>query len=420
MDSTRSPSNDDDCPPPYTQDPSEPSTVSGSRSAAPVPADELPPLHVRTPTGPVPLAYVRDAERVWLVAQVGSSRWAVEILRAGQVTLDFPKGSREGTCRLLADPDGRAAVLRRFSEKYGSSQIDRWFHPPGRVVEISLTAVGELAYSTPSAYFAWLEAEFDSIAADYDRHILGNRINRLLRDRSLVFLRQSFQGRRRLLEIGCGSGTETVELLADGHEILAADISAKMLETVRAKARVRGLSERLTVVKVRAGQIRTLVASEGTGNFEGVYSTYGALNCEPDLAPLPPALRELLAANGRFVAGVFNRWCGFETVVYSLLLRHRRAWGRHANPVAAEASRFCVDAFAYSVPEFTRAFSAQFRTVRTEGVPVLLPPSDLARYVEMFAPGLPRLARWDAAVGRHFPFSWLGDHFLIEMAPRVT
>jgi SAM-dependent methyltransferase len=374
-------------------------------------------LHVRTSTGPVPLAYIRDSSHVWLIAQYGAARWAVEILRAGRAELDLPEGLRWGSTRLEGDPAGRADVLDRFKARYGPEQFARWFHPPGRVVEVTLSGP-EGAPSPPEhSYFDWLEAEFDSIAAEYDHHILGNRINRLLRDRSLSFMRHTFPPSGRLLEVGCGSGTETLELLADGHEILAVDISGRMLETVRSKANARGLGERLTVSKLRAGEVGQLVRREGSASFDGIYSTYGALNCEPDLAPIPGPLRTLLRRNGRFVAGVFNRWCGFEMGVYSLLLRPRRAFGRRGHPVAVEASRFCVDAFAYSVPEFCRLFSPQFRPLAVEGVPVLLPPSDLTRYVEILARHFGGLATVDAAVGRHYPFSWLGDHFLVSMAP---
>lgn len=389
--------------------PPQPSRMSGTANSER--------LHVHTSTGSVPLAYVRDSSRVWLVAQFGTARWAVEILRSGQVTLELPEGVRNASCRLVAEPDARARVLSRFREKYGEDQVARWFRPPGRVVEVSIAERPGHSPARDTSYFEWIEAEFDSIAADYDRHILGNRINRLLRDRSLVFMRRTFGPTGRLLEIGCGSGTETVELLADGHEILAVDISRRMLDTVEAKARARGLSERLSVVHLRAGAISQVLEREGPRAFHGIYSTYGALNCEPDLSSLCHPIRTLLQPDGRFVAGVFNRWSGFEMVVYTLILRPRRAFGRHDRPVAVEASRFCVDAFAYSVPEFCRTFGREFRALRVEGVPVLLPPSDLARYVEMFAHRLPALLRLDASLGPRFPFNWLGDHFLVEMAP---
>jgi len=374
-------------------------------------------IRIRVGTGPVPLAFVREGSQVWLVAQYGAARWAVEVLRDGRATVELPEGTREGTCRLVADPEGRARVLARFREKYGGEQVDRWFRPAGRVVEISVGAVPKGPTSEGERYFDWLEAEFDSIAADYDHHIFDNRINRLLRDRSLKFMRATFRPGSRLLEIGCGSGTETLELLADGHEILAVDISTAMLATVEAKATSRGLGSRLRTQKLRAGQVGQLLASEGARSFDGVYSTYGALNCEPDLLPIPPALHQLLRPEGRFVAGVFNRWCAFEVGVYGFLGRYRRAFGRRQNPVATEASRFCVDAFAYSVPEFVRLFEPGFRLLELEGVPVLLPPSDHTRYVEMLTGHFSTLAKWDEAVGRHFPFSWVGDHFLASFAP---
>ncbi len=372
-------------------------------------------LRVRSARGPVPLAYVADAERLWLVAQHGAGSWAVEILRAGQGTFELPDGVRSGSCRLVTAVEDRAAVLVRFVTKYGAEQVDRWFRPPGRIVEVDFGGSGAAPSGLP--YFEWLEAEFDSIAADYDRHILGNRINRLLRDRSLAFMRRTFPRTGRLMEVGCGSGTETVELLEDGHEILAVDISAKMLDAVQAKARSRGLGERLRVAKGRLGELGRFVAAEGRASFAGVYSTYGALNCEPDLTAVPAPVADLLAADGQFVAGVFNRWCGFETGVYSLLGRTGRAFGRWGRPVGVEASRFCVDAFAYSVPEFAGLFASRFRPTRVEGAPVLLPPSDLARYAEMFARRFDVLSRWDAALGRRFPFRAFGDHFLMALAP---
>ncbi len=374
-------------------------------------------LRLQIRHGTVPLAYAREGSTVWLVAQYRAARWAVEILRAGRARLEMGGEAVEGDCRLVSDGVGRAAVLERFRAKYGSAQVTKWFDPPGRVVEVTLGGSRTPADDAADTYFHWLEAEFDSIAADYDRHILGNPVNRLLRDRSVALLRRTFPSRERLLEIGCGSGTETVELLEDGHEVTAVDISGAMLETVRAKARSRGLAERLTVVKLRAGRLSEM-AGDGRPTFQGAYSTYGALNCEPDLGPIPPALRTLLMPRGKFIAGVFNRWCGFETGVYSLLLRSDRAFGRWGRPVPVEVSRFCIDAFAYSPPEFAALFAGDFRPLALEGTPVLFPPSDLARYVRMFDRRFAVLDRLDARLGRAWPFRYFGDHFLMTLERR--
>jgi SAM-dependent methyltransferase len=267
-------------------------------------------------------------------------------------------------------------------------------------------------------YAAWLEAEFDNVADDYDHHITGNRMNRLLRDRSLAHLRTVFADRKRLLEVGCGSGMETLSLLREGHEVVAVDISARMLSVVRAKAVLDGVSERLQTVQMRARDLGGVSQLGDSSQFDGAYSTYGAMNCEADLRPPAAGFARLLPPGAPLVLGIYNRWCLFELLGYAISLQGRRAFGRRTNPVLVGSSRFCIDVFAYSVPEIDRLFSPNFERVRLEGVPALLPPSDLTGYSERFARHFDRLAALDAAVGRHWPLNHLGDHFLVTYRRR--
>ncbi|MCI4364368.1 MAG: class I SAM-dependent methyltransferase, partial [Thermoplasmata archaeon] len=233
-----------------------------------------------------------------------------------------------------------------------------------------------------------------------------------LRNRSLARLKPLFAGRDPLLEIGCGSGMETLPLLQLGHELTAVDISERMLEVVRKKALAAGVSERLRTVRSRARDLEGLVSQLGRGAFQGAYSTYGALNCEPDLRPVAKGLAQLLGPGAPLFLGVYNRWCLFELLGYSATLQFGRALGRRENPVPVGGSRFCVDIYAYSVSEVDAALSPYFIRRATEGVPVLLPPSDLVSYAERFSRHFDRLADWDARVGQRWPFQQLGDHFL--------
>ncbi|HEY6237896.1 MAG TPA: methyltransferase domain-containing protein [Thermoplasmata archaeon] len=371
-------------------------------------------LRLRTAAADVPLGFVRRDSTVYLVARERSSQWPVDALREGSVTLTFRDGPRSGGIFLIADPVEREAVLDQFRSKYGPTLYARWYEHPARVLRVDLAPAGE-AVGRPPVYLDWLEAEFDNVADDYDRHITGNRMNRLLRDRSLARLRPLFDGQRQLLEIGCGSGMETLKMLGEGHSVVAVDISSRMLATVREKAKREGLSERLSTEKLRAVEVDRLVGRYGEGAFDGGYSTYGALNCEPDLRPIPPALHRLLAPGKKFLAGVYNRWCLAELVGYSFTLQFRRAFGRRSNPIPVGASRFCIDVFAYSAPEFAALCRPYFSVERVEGVPVFLPPSDLTGYAEKFARHFDTLARWDASLGRRWPLSALGDHFLMTL-----
>lgn len=374
-------------------------------------------LELDLPSGPVPLGFAREGSALYLVGRDRAARWPVQVLRTGSARFRLDGELGSGPVDLVTEPLERARVLDLFREKYGERDFDRWYSAPARVLRVNLRG-DHSDPATSDHYHDWLRAEFDNVATDYDRHITGNRVNRLLRDRSLSELRRVFGTAHRLLEIGCGSGMETLPLLEDGHEVVCVDISSRMLEVVREKARRAGVLERLDTVHGAAAALPTFAARWGPSSFDGAYSTYGALNCEEDLRPILPALAGLLRPNAPLVTGIYNRYCLFEIVGYGLTGRWSRATGRTRRPIPVGSSRFCVDVFALSVPEFQRQAGVWFDVERVEGVPVVLPPSDLASYTERFAREFDRLARWDLALGRRWPFRLLGDHFLMTLRRR--
>jgi SAM-dependent methyltransferase len=365
----------------------------------------------------VPLGFVTEGHRLYLAAREAAARWPIDILRAGHASAALPGGTEvHGRVRLVTEPEERGRVLARFRSRYGPESFLRWYDHPARVLCVDPDV--NPGSQTRDAYDEWIESEFDSIAAEYDHHILGNPVNRLLRDRSLEWLRSVFATSRSLLEIGCGSGIETLSLLGDGHEVTAVDVSTRMLDVVRRKARDAGAAERLRVVHLRARDIAQLTKQTGATTFDGAYSTYGALNCEPDLRPVVEGVGQLLPPGRVFVAGVYNRWCAFETAAYAVTLQFGRSVGRWRNPVRVGTSRFCVDVYAFSAPEFRRLWAPEFSLVRVEGVPVVVPPSDLSPYVQKLSRHFEGWARWDRLLGRRWPLNYLGDHFLMTLVRR--
>lgn len=373
-------------------------------------------LDLLLPGGPVPLRFVQEPARIFLVASEPLAVWPVEVLRSGTARVRVSGTTFDGAPTLLSAPEDRARVLALFHAKYGEAAHRVWFGRPDRVLRIDLTPIEGGADPGKNPYRRWLSAEFDGLASIYDEQIASNRINRLLRERSSRLLAESFRLPCHLLEIGCGTGLETIPLLEAGHEILCVDISERMLEVVRAKARALGVSERLRTRSLAASDLSALEAEHGLGTFEGGYSTYGALNCEPDLRPISSALGALLRPRARFLAGVLNRWCLFEMMADAVSGRFREMRGRARGSVRAGSSRFRVDAYAYSPNEFLRCFAGEFTVEWLEGVPVLLPPPDRAKYVERLSRRFDLLARWDEKIGRRGPFRSLGDYFLMVLA----
>ena len=161
-----------------------------------------------------------------------------------------------------------------------------------------------------------------------------------------------------------------------------------------------------------------------TGPFDGAYSNFGPLNCEPDLAQVSRALAGLLAPGAAFLCSVMNRWCGWEIAWGLLRLKPREAarrWGR--GWVAARMSAGADEApstipVRYFTPgEFAAAFRPYFDMEVCLGYPTLIPPPYLAgRW-----PGAPaRLAGLERRVRGWPGFRSLGDHFLLVLRRTAT
>jgi ubiquinone/menaquinone biosynthesis C-methylase UbiE len=364
----------------------------------------------------VHLAYVEQDGNIFIVSSGPDTRWPSRVLREGRATFELAGRIETRGAILVSDQLEKSKILNLFRLKYGDKKVNEWFSNHSRFIKLNgePSPVGD----SQSHYYEWLENEFDSIADEYDTHIFGNQINSLLRERSLDILTSYFFKPSILLEIGCGTGTETMELLRKGHTVVAIDISEKMLDILSSKVRKENLDQRFMAIKLNAQNIQRMEEKFGRQYFDGIYSTYGAMNCISDLRPIPPSLRRLIKDDGKLVMGIYNRLCASEVVGYSAKFRISNAINRLKRNVREGESRFCVDIYSYTLPEFVSIFKPFFRSIHTEGVPVVILPSNFVKYTKMFDRKFDTLKSFDSWLGRRWPFNMLGDHFLVVMEPR--
>src|SRR6185312_3613906 len=57
---------------------------------------------------------------------------------------------------------------------------------------------------------------------------------------------------KKVLEIGCGIGTDTISFARAGAQVTAVDLSEKALELARQRAKVFGLEDRITFIQANA------------------------------------------------------------------------------------------------------------------------------------------------------------------------
>ena len=360
----------------------------------------------------VPLRFVDVGGRPHILYSAADPPVWISWATTDLVTWRIGEKAFVGKARPVDDP-GRLQIdiLPEFTRHFGPERVSRWFGPQVGCVALSESANGP-------TYHAQVEALFDLAAPAYDRTVQADPMNWHPRQVSAQVLRNLFSPGSRVLELGCGTGLETIPLAASGVNVVALDISAQMLAELERKANAASLARRIITRKGLLSDLSEIVSEFGPGSFDGAFSHFGALNCEPSLNGLPEALHELVKPAGRLSLGVLNRTSLLEMVWFSATWRPRRALARLGTTLPAGRSQFGVAVFPRGPGEMRRLFSPFFEVEKTMGVSVFLPPAHLGARLRRRPALLSLLRSIDRSVARRPLFRSLGDYFLTELVRR--
>jgi ubiquinone/menaquinone biosynthesis C-methylase UbiE len=255
---------------------------------------------------------------------------------------------------------------------------------------------------------------FDSAAAQYDETFspVTNPLVRMMRQRALAAAARHFPVGSTLLEVGCGTGQDTVELVARGHRVVACDPSANMIAATRVKLEKAGQAESATFLCRGAAALGEDWPTLGI-SVDGVFSDFGPLNCELSLEPVRRLLERALRPGGRFVGVVMPRICPLEIAMFAARGELRTALRRfRRQPIAdVEGVRFPIR--YYGAGDFDQALGAGFRRVETRSLGLCLPPprfgAELARTPRL----LRALASLEDTLAGVPGMNRMGDHVIL-------
>jgi SAM-dependent methyltransferase len=111
---------------------------------------------------------------------------------------------------------------------------------------------------------------------------------------------------KRVLEIGCGIGTDTISFASAGAHVTAVDLSSKSLEIARQRAAVYGFTDRIDFVLADAMRLNEFISEQP---YDLIYS-FGVIHHTPDPARVIQQARKFAAPN----------------TVLKLMLYHRYSW----------------------------------------------------------------------------------------------
>ncbi|HEX9006175.1 MAG TPA: class I SAM-dependent methyltransferase, partial [Bacteroidota bacterium] len=165
---------------------------------------------------------------------------------------------------------------------------------------------------------------YDGMARTYDASFSQSGQGDRLRSWVQEQLRMRFRPGDRVLDIGCGTGTDAIFLAKHGVRLTSLDISPRMIETAGAKIRAAGVEDR---VQVSVLDFRNLPPAPDR-LFDGAFSNFDTLNYADDLSGFADRIGAQLRPGAPLLCLLLNPLCLWEVVYFLVSLQPARAFRR--------------------------------------------------------------------------------------------
>jgi len=214
---------------------------------------------------------------------------------------------------------------------------------------------------------------YDAIAAGYDAQVEGDAWMRRVLQHHYA---RVFTPGQRVLDIGCGTGTDAIFLANRGVQVVAIDFSPEMIAQAHAKIAAAGAAD-----LVRAELLPVADIGRLEGPFDGVISAFAGLSTLPDLAQFAADAANLVRPAGHLVVHMLNRFSLWECLGY---LQHAN-W-RAAREVGHVRTREFViggrpvgHTLYLGAEAYRRYFATDFALCQSYSLGALRPPHTVKR-----------------------------------------
>jgi len=167
---------------------------------------------------------------------------------------------------------------------------------------------------------------------------------------------------KKVLEIGCGIGTDTISFARAGAQVTAVDLTEKSLEVARQRAKVFGFEDRITFIQANAEKLSESVPVE---KYDLVYS-FGVIHHTPHPERVVEEIRKYTTPVSTVKIMVYNRWSW--KVLWILFAYGKGALWNWKKLISdySEAQTGCPVTYSYSRPDGRRLLEDHgFRVTET-------------------------------------------------------
>ena len=244
---------------------------------------------------------------------------------------------------------------------------------------------------------------FGNVADEYDSMQGINIPVKIMREKFYKTVDSYIKPPAYILELNCGTGIDAFYFANAGYNVVATDISDKMLMNARSKGTLKNLSfEKLNLAELK----------KATGKYDLVISNLGGVNCLDDLSKLSRDVSELLNPKGYFIVSVMPQFCLWE---FALIFKgeFKRALRRlKRDGVIANVGGEQIFVRYYSPKKFYSYFKNNFHLNKTTGLRIFAPPQPASHWYQKHPSITKFLDIIDNKIESFYFSSLIGDYYI--------
>lgn len=257
-----------------------------------------------------------------------------------------------------------------------------------------------------------MNASFDKAANNYDttftNTVIGKAQRKLVYHHFSKILQQKQP--KTILEINCGTGEDAVWLAQQHFQVMATDISEKMIDVAKSKNQFDNLTfDVLDCTKINE--------KYDANSIDLVFSNFGGLNClsSIELKNFFENASQILTAKGELVLVIMPKSTLWEQLYFIGKGKFSEAFRRKKEFSIANVDGEEVTTYYYNPSDIERLASTNFIIKTKFPIGFFVPPS----YLEPFFSSKPRLIDFlNRLEKRITTFSFLSqyaDHYIIHL-----
>ena len=260
-----------------------------------------------------------------------------------------------------------------------------------------------------------MKADFDNAAPNYDATFTKTVIGRIQRD--LVYDHLSLLLKEnvpeKILEINCGTGEDAIWFAKQGCEVVATDISARMIEVASSKSKLGN-------IRFLQADINKINVDFEHHSFDLIFSNFGGLNC---LAPAEVSAfiknaTVVLKPKERLALVIMPKNTLWEQLYFLLKLDFKNSFRRKKEYAIANVDGEKVKTYYYNPKDIVNLANVNFDLLRLKPIGFFIPPS----YLNPFFKNKPQLVSLLKSLEKRMTnvsmLAKYADHYLIVLEKR--